>query len=306
MNSSKKNIYAGISLAVLATLIWSGNYVVARGIIKQIPPVSLGFYRWALASVFIAPLAWRNFLLERRAVWANRKYIFWTALSGVTIFNTFIYLAGHYTLAINLALIGSTAAPVFAIILAAIFLHEIIRPLRIVGMVICFVGILYLLSGGSLQALQQFRFGMGDLLIFISAFSFAIYSILVRKRPAVISPVVFLFVIFALGTVCLFPFYFYEILHTEPVHWNKNMLLIIFYLGLGNSIISFFCWNSAISRLGASRTALFANLIPVFSAIEAVLFLGEEFSRVHLISGLLIIFGLVIANLKTGRKRGNP
>ena len=298
MNKSKKNIYAGISLAVLTTLIWSGNYVVARGIIKQIPPVSVGFYRWAMATVCIAPLAWRRFLLEREAIWAHRKYIFWTALTGVTIFNTFIYLAGHYTPAINLALIGSTSAPVFAIILAAIFLHENIGPLRIVGMGICFVGILYLLSGGSMQALQEFRFGKGDLLIFISAFSFAIYSILVRKRPTVISPIVFLFVIFALGTACLFPFYFYEILHTEPVHWNKNMLMIIFYLGLGNSIIAFFCWNSAISRIGASRTALFANLIPVFSTIEAVLFLGEEFTKVHLISGLLIIFGLVIANLR--------
>ncbi|MFI5153614.1 MAG: DMT family transporter [Chitinophagales bacterium] len=305
MNTSTKNIYAGISLAVLATLIWSGNYVVARGIIKEMPPVSLGFYRWALASVLIAPLAWRNFLLERKAVWENRKYIFWTALTGVTIFNTFIYLAGHYSPAINLALIASTAAPVFAIILAAIFLHEIIGPLRIVGMVICFVGILYLLSGGRLRSLQEFRFGKGDLLIFISAFSFAVYSILVRKRPAVISPIVFLFVIFTLGTACLFPFYFYEVLHTEPVHWNKNMLLIIFYLGLGNSIISFFCWNSAISRLGASRAALFANLIPVFSAIEAVLFLGEEFSRVHLISGLLIILGLMIANLRTKGRRSN-
>jgi len=77
-----------------------------------------------------------------------------------------------------------------------------------------------------------------------------------------------------------------------------NMLFIILYLGIGNSIIAFFCWNAAINKMGASGTALFANLIPVFSTIEAVLFLEEQFSSIHLISGLLVITGLVIANFK--------
>jgi drug/metabolite transporter (DMT)-like permease len=294
----KKNFYSGILLAVLTTLIWSGNYVIARGIHKQLPPVSLAFYRWALATICITPLAWKKFILEKEIVFQNRQYIFWSALTGVTIFNTFIYLAGHYTSAINLALIGTTSAPIFATVLAAIFLKEQVGKLRIAGMLICIAGILFLLSQASWQKLAQFRFGKGDTLILISAFTFAIYNTLVRKKPAAISSIVFLFVIFTLGTLCLFPFYLYEIMHSPEVTWNTNMLLIILYLGIGNSIIAFFCWNAAITKLGASGTALFGNLIPVFSTIEAVLFLGEEFSAIHLISGLLVIGGLVIANLK--------
>ena len=96
----------------------------------------------------------------------------------------------------------------------------------------------------------------------------------------------------------LLPFYSYEIIHTPPVRWSQGMLLIILYLGIGNSVIAFFCWNASISRLGASGTALFGNLIPVFSTIEAILFLGEEFSSLHLISGVLVVAGVVIANLK--------
>jgi drug/metabolite transporter (DMT)-like permease len=294
----KKNFYSGIALAVLTTLIWSGNYVIARGIHKELPPVSLAFYRWALASVCITPLAFKKFTEEKEAVLKNKAYIFWTALTGVTIFNTFIYLAGHYTSAINLALIGTTSAPIFAIILAAFFLKEQVSILRVTGMIICIAGILFLLSQGSWQKLAQFRFGKGDVLILISAFTFAIYNTLVRKKPASISSIVFLFVIFVLGTLCLMPFYLYEITNSPAVIWNRNMLLIILYLGIGNSIIAFFCWNAAITKLGASGTALFGNLIPVFSTIEAVLFLGEEFSTIHLISGLLVIGGLVIANLK--------
>ena len=122
-----------------------------------------------------------------------------------------------------------------------------------------------------------------------------------KKKPAALSPLAFLFTVFALGTICLLPFYLYEISHEPGVHWTTNMLLIIAYLGIGNSIIAFFCWNMAISKMGASTTALFGNLIPVFSTIEAILFLGERFEFMHLVSGALVAIGLIIANLKAAR-----
>ena len=296
--SARKNFYTGIALAVLTTLIWSGNYVIARGISKALPPVSLAFYRWSVASVCIFPLAFRKILLERKLLFKHRQYIFWTALTGVTIFNTFIYLAGHYTSAINLALIGTTSAPVFATLLAAVFLKEPVGGWRVSGLILCIAGILFLLSQGSLQKLSGLRFGKGDLLILISAFTFAVYNTLVRKKPPEISALVFLFVLFTLGTLLLSPFYALEIMQAPSVHWTPNMVYIILYLGIGNSIIAFFCWNASITKLGASGTALFGNLIPVFATIEAVLFLGEKFTFLHLVSGLLVISGLVIANLR--------
>jgi len=243
------------------------------------------------------PFAITKIKEQKQLLLNHKKYIFWTALTGVTIFNTFIYLAGHYTSAINLALIGTTVAPVFVTVMGAVFLKERVSSYRITGMLICIAGIAYLLSQGSFQQLAKLRFGKGDLLVFISAFAFAVYNTLVKKKPAALSPIVFLFTIFTLGTLFLLPFYLYEITHSEAVSWNANKLLIIVYLGIGNSIIGFFCWNAAIKKLGSSATALFANLIPVFSTIEAVIFLGEAFTDIHLISGLLVIGGLIVANV---------
>ncbi len=291
-------------LAVVTTIIWSGNYVIARGISNEVPPISLAFYRWALASLCIAPIALKNFNQQKTIILQHKQYLFWTALTGVSIFNTFIYLAGHYSSAINLALIATTSAPVFITLLAAIYLKEKVSRLRLIGMVICILGILFLLSGGSLQTLAHFSFGKGDILILISAFTFAIYNILVRKKPAGISPLVFLFTIFIVGTLCLLPFYIFEALQQPPIRWNLNILLIILYLGIGNSVIAFFCWNAAIQKLGAAGTGLFGNLIPIFSTIEAVLFLHESFSTSHLISGMLVICGLVISNINTGVRTG--
>lgn len=299
LSATQKNFYTGAILAVITTIIWSGNYVIARGISMEVPPVSLAFYRWSLACICIAPFAFKKFKVEQKIIFQNKQYIFWTALTGVTIFNTFIYLAGHYTSAINLALIGTTSAPVFITILAVLFLKETVSRSRVIGMVICIIGILFLLSHGNLKMLAQFTFSKGDVLILISAFTFAIYNILVRKKPAAITPLVFLFTIFTVGTICLFPFYLFEVLHSAPVKWNTHIIVIILYLGIGNSIIAFFCWNASIQKLGASGTGLFGNLIPVFSTIEAVLFLDEQFTSIHLISGLLVIGGLVIANITT-------
>src|SRR5687767_5067270 len=108
-----KQLYIGIGLAVLATIIWSGNFIVARAVADEIPPISLAFYRWLTASLIMLPLAWKKFGAEKQVVLQNRKYIFWVSLSGITLFNTFVYYAGHYSPAINLALIGTTSSPVF-------------------------------------------------------------------------------------------------------------------------------------------------------------------------------------------------
>src|SRR5437773_8600497 len=103
MSSTDKNIFTGIALASLASLIWSGNFIIARGVYKEIPPVSLNFYRWVVATVIIFPFAIKKFRAEWPAVKKSWLYLFFASLMGVSLFNTFVYIAGRYTTAINLA-----------------------------------------------------------------------------------------------------------------------------------------------------------------------------------------------------------
>ncbi|MEP7374444.1 MAG: DMT family transporter [Chitinophagaceae bacterium] len=301
MSSSQKNTYIGIGLAALAAIIWSGNFIAARGVIRQIPPISLAFCRWLTAAVIIFPFAFNQFRSEWKVVKRSWHHLFWASLSGITLFNTFVYIGAHYTSAINLALIGTTTSPVIAIVLAKIFLKEKIGQLKIAGMALCIIGVIFLLSRGSLQNLLSFHFTKGDGWILLAAFTFAVYNTLVRRKPSGISPVNYLFIIFSFGTLLLFPFYLWELTYTSPVKWNGDLLLIILYLGFGASVVSFLCWNIAIGKLGAGRTALFGNLIPVFSSAEAALLLGEQFTWVHLLSMLLVFAGILLANWKIFR-----
>jgi drug/metabolite transporter (DMT)-like permease len=172
---------------------------------------------------------------------------------------------------------------------------------RLIGILLCLIGVLVLLSQGSFEKLLSFKFGVGDLWVIASGLSFAIYSVLVRKKPASISSLHFLMLIFGLGTIMLFPFFIIEnIFFTRP-QFSPKLFATFCYLGLGTSVISFLSWNVSIQKLGISRTVLFGNLIPIFSTIEAVIFLGEKITKVHIISGLIVIAGLIIANFQAIR-----
>jgi drug/metabolite transporter (DMT)-like permease len=298
MPATKNNTYIGVLLAILAVIIWSGNFIVSRGVSKEIGPVSLAFYRWLTATIIIAPFAWKKFTAERVLVSVNWKYLAWVSLTGIALFNTCVYVAGHYTTAINLALIGTTSSPIFATILAVIFLKEKLGAFRIAGIVICMIGILLLISKGSWQTLVNFHFSTGDLWVLAGAFAFAVYNVLVRKKPVGISAINFLFVIFAMGTLMLFPFFLCELKWGMPTQWSPQLFNVILYLGAGTSVTAFLCWNIALHKLGAGRTVLFGNLIPIFSTLEAVWLLGEEITNTHIISGIIVIVGLILANAR--------
>lgn len=294
--TTQKNIYTGIALAVAATIIWSGNFIIARGVNREIPPVALNFYRWLLASLIIAPFAYKKLKTEWAVINRSWHYLFWTALTGISLFNAFVYVGAHYTSAINLALIGTTSSPILSILFARIFLKERIGPLKLLGMLLCIAGVLYLLSRGNLDNLLHLQFGTGDLWVLLAAFCFSVYNTLVKKKPSGLSPVGFLFIIFSLGTLLMLPYFIYEMNISPAIAWNARLLGVIFYLGLGASVICFLIWNIAIGKLGAGRTALFGNLIPVFSSVEAALILHEDFTRVHILSMLLVFAGIVLAN----------
>ena len=295
---TKRNTLTGIGLAILTTLIWSGNFIIARGVIRDIPPVSLAFYRWLLATLIILPFAWKYIRSEIGLVKQHAGYFILAAATGISMFNTFVYIGGHYSDAINLALIGTTSSPIISVILAAIFLKERIVYTRIIGMLICVIGILLLLSKGDLQNLVHFSFSKGDWWVLAAATAFAVYNTTVKKKPASMSPVNFLFTVFLLGTIVLFPFYLYEWQKVGGFAVNKSNIGVLIYLAFGASVICFLIWNIAISKLGSGRTALFGNLIPVFSTIEAVLILGEKITWIQVGSFGLVILGLIIANIQ--------
>lgn len=298
MTGNKSNTFIGISLALIACILWSFNFIVARGISKLMPPVSVSFYRWLCAAIIIIPIGYKNFYKQRILLLKEWKNIFLATLTGISLYSPLIYLAGHYSPAINLALIGTTVTPVLTFIIAAVWLKEKIPPARLAGLFICIAGIILLLSKGSWNTIIHFRFTTGDKWMLLGALLFAVYNIIVRKKSPAITPLAYLFATFVLGTILLFPQFLVERSHAEPIHWTLNLFLIMIYSGAGTSVAAFFCWNAAITRIGSAKTAVFGNTIPVLASFEAVWLLNETVSLIQVVSMVIVTAGLVLATIK--------
>ena len=284
----------GAALAITSSVIWSGNFIVSRYAIHLAGPTSLAFMRWTIATICMFPFAYKNFKNEIPIFKQNKAYFFWMGLIGFAIYNSLIYTAGHYTTAINMALFGSTVHPIVAALLAAYFVNEKLHWKNITGIILGLIGTLYLLTKGQLSNIIHFEIGAGDLWMIGAGLCFGTYNVFVRKKPQGISNNSFLLVLFAIGALILLPVALFEMNYVQPIVYNTQLLWIVLYIGIGNSTISYLIWNNAIQKIGAGKAALFGTLIPFLSSIEAVLFLGETFSTAQVISGLIIITGIVI------------
>jgi len=300
-----KQVQIGTILAIIACVIWSGNFIASRYSIQIAGPISLAFFRWTVATLTMLPFAFKNFKKEKEIFKNNLSYFFWMALVGVAVYNTMIYQAGHSTTAINMALYGSIIHPIVATLLAAWLVQEKLHWKSIAGIALGVIGIIVLLSKGDINTLLHFKFATGDLWMIGAGFCFGSYNVFVRKKPIGISNNSFLLVIFAIGTVLLLPFALYEMNYVQPVIFNKEFLFIVLYLGIGNSTIAYLLWNMAIHRLGSAKTALFGTLVPFLSSIEALFILNEQFTVFQIISGVIIVSGIVINTWPSKIKHGN-
>jgi drug/metabolite transporter (DMT)-like permease len=290
---------SGYLFALLATVIWSGNFIVARGLAQEIAPVSLAFFRWLTASAVLLPFALPSMIRQRREILANLGHLVPTALLGVTLFNTLIYIAGHQTTALNLSLIA-VFTPVFIVILARIVLSDPITWGRLCGILLAVSGVVTLATNGDWSSLAGLEFNGGDLWMLLATLLFATYTILVRRKPASIEPTAYLGATFLLGLFMLAPWAAWEWSSSPPSIPPMHVIGSILYIGVGASLVSFLFWNRAVSIIGPAKAGVVYYSLPLFCGVEAWLILGEEIAWLHGVAGLLIITGILLATRVNG------
>lgn len=298
LHPSRSIKWAGFIFALGATMIWSGNFIVARGLNQAINPATLAFFRWAVACLALLPLAGRTTWKEKEIIRKNIGYLLPAAFLGVTVFNTLIYVAAHTSTALNLSLIA-TSTPIFIIIFARIFLGELITMARVGGLLLAVSGVVLLITRADLSILMNLSFAVGDLWMVLAAMIFGAYSILIRKKPPEISLMAFLMSTFILGLVMLIPWAGLEILFKGLPNLNLDIVGSVLYIGVGASLAAFFLWSKAIEIIGPSTAGLIYYTLPLFSGLGAFLILGEPVGWVHAASGVMIFGGIIMATRKT-------
>jgi drug/metabolite transporter (DMT)-like permease len=215
------------------------------------------------------------------------------AFTGITGFNTLLYIALHYTTSINASLVN-TSTPIIIYMLSFVMLGERLNRNQIIGTVLSLLGLLIIISQGSLGVLLKFSFNAGDLIVIAAVICWSIYSLLIKQNAGKLPGYSTFAVTMLLGIFILLPFFLKEAQSTEIV-WSTGSVSTILYTGIFASIVAFMSWNSAVERVGANRAGIFLNLIPVFAAIFAVTFIDEKMAWYQAAGGVFVILGVYIS-----------
>lgn len=286
--------YSGLSLAVF---FWAINTVIAKAVVFQIKPMTLSFYRWLVAFIIILPFAIPHLKKDAALIKQHLGYLFVLAVPSVAIYNSILYLGAQYTTATNISLVVATM-PVMTILFSWIMNREKPYLLQSLGVMISIFGMLMIIAKGSWHLLYSLSFNPGDLLIVFSIASWSFYSVMLKSRQINISPISFLTVLICLGTLCILPFYLWELSVFKGFEVNASSISIFLYLGIFPSILSYICWNYGVRTAGASIASIFMYLLPVFTSLIAYLFLKESLLSYHFFGGLLILAGLIMSSFR--------
>ncbi len=286
-------------LLTLANLFWAGNWIVGRGMRAEVPPIALSFWRWIIALAFLLPIAWPYLKRDRAVLLAGWRWLALLGMLGTCLYNALTYVGLQQTEAINGLLLNSFI-PIVIVALAWAFHGKRLKPVEALGIFASFAGVLAIIARGDPRTLLQLTLNLGDVWILLSVVAWAVYTLLLPKRPAA-HPLAFLFAIAAIGVTATFPFYLLEIASGRHITASIGAWAAIAYAGIFPAFLGFIFWNKGVEEVGASKAGLFIHLMPAFGILLASVFLGERLMSFHFIGIALIFGGILLTTRKWGR-----
>jgi drug/metabolite transporter (DMT)-like permease len=286
----------------IAALTWAGNFIVGRYIHDQVTPVTLNFGRWGLALLILLPFTYRSVVRQLPLILRHWRLFALLGLLGIAVFHTITYAALASTGAINAALILSLT-PVVIVGLSWLLDREIVSAWQFGGILISLAGAVALITRGDISVIRTMDFNRGDIYMLIAMPNWALYSVLLRRRPYNVEPTVLLTVTIAAGVFFMTPLLVIELLRGTSFRVNVETTLSVTYVAVFASVIAYFCWNRGVEIVGANRAGLFMHLVPAFGALLAILILGESFAGYHVAGIALIVTGIYLTTSAGGRKR---
>lgn len=287
----------------LAVLFWSGNALMGRALRDDIPPVALAFWRWAVAAALVLPFAWRHVARDRAALLAAWKPVLALSVLGVVTFNTLLYHAAHTTTATNISLI-LTAMPALIVLMDRTFFGERVSGAKLAGATLAMTGAAVVVLRGRPAALASLDIVAGDLWMSVAVAAYALYSVLLRRRPEV-HGLSLVASTFGVGAILLLPVFAWEAHAVGGFAWTPAVGAGVLYAAVFPSILAYLFWNRGVALAGPTVAGLFICLGPVFTALLAVPLLGETLAWFHL-AGFLLITGGLIQSQRSGNAEGSP
>lgn len=270
------------------------NGAAARLATGQVPPLVLVFLRWVIVCACLTLILKREHWRELRGLLRTSWFAFaWMGLLGYSGFNALFYVAAYHTSGVNLTLLQS-AIPALVLVGAAMAFRLPIRGVQIAGMVLTFAGVLIVAAKGDLGRLSSLAFDRGDVMVLVACLFYACYTLGLRARPPGTPLVFFAGMAFA-ALIWAVPIAGFEIVAGQAFWPTGKGWLITLFIAFAPSFAGQLCYMRGVDLIGPARAGLFANLIPIFGALSAVVVLGETFLPAHAVAVTLGLAGIALA-----------
>lgn len=261
----------------------------SKFVVGHASTLTLTGLRWGIAVLCLVPFMLRGqrLLPPRQAVPALAVM----GLTGVVLFNVFLFLALERTSATNTGLL-SALNPVSIALCSFLLLRERMRPLQVLGMVISIGGVLVVLTGGEWQRLASLSFNTGDLWMLAAVLVWGVYAVAAKFAMQHVTPLESTFYAGGFGVLLLLPLNGADLLTvTDPtlLFWGA-----VLYGGVLSTVVAMVLWNIGVQQLGGTAAGMYLNLNPVFTALLAWLLLGEQMSWVQVGGSLIVIAGVFL------------
>ena len=243
------------------------------------------------------PFTFKEIIEKKKYILDNIKLITALGITSITFFNSIVYYSLNFTNVINGVLMISVI-PVMIIFFSWVFNIEKTNIYQITGVIFSLLGVAVIITKAELNILLDLDFNKGDLWMVVAMFSWAIYSVLLKKKKHKLSQISLLEMIITMGLIFLLPIYFIEMKMGYHVILNTPFVLTLTYVVLFPSLISFLFWIKGIALIGANRSGIFLHLMPIFSALMAIIIFKEKFMFFHFMGALLILIGILLSNKK--------
>ena len=290
-----------LAFAMLAStaLFWGGTTVAARAAAGDIPPLTLTFWRWAIAFVIFLPFGIRPWWRQRTLYLRHWKMMTGLSFLGIVGFTIFYFTGVQLTTGVNASLMhGGT--PIAIVVLSVVILREKITRGEVVGIVLALTGVSTIVLKGDPSRLLQFAFNIGDILVLLSMFSWALYTIFLKWLPKGLGGSGLIFTVMALAVLMLAPFYAWDLAAGRSFEANAENIALILYTAVFSSVLAYLFWNRGVATVGAKAAGFTNYLIPVVGMVGSLTILGEEAHPHHLFAIVLIFSGLYVATCSRG------
>ncbi len=287
INHHNSHAYAFL---VVTTLCFGLNANFGKLAVGEISPMMMVLLRWIGTVTLLMIFFRQRFVRDWPILRPHWPFVLAMGILGLTAFNALFYVAAHTTSAINMGILQG-ATPMFVLIGAVFLLQTSIRLMQVIGIVVTMGGVIIAATGGEFSRLTDLAFQPGDLLMIIACILYASYSLMLRRCPAVDH--LSLFTLVALGALIgaiplpLIEAGMGQLQWPTPQGWVLVALVTLFPSFLGQVL-----FIKGVALIGAARSGIFFNLVPVFAALVAVLFLGEQFQGYHAVALGLVLGGI--------------